>query len=223
MPDMTNSTISAKHTQRVRRFAIRWLVPSIALALCFACISVDVVISNWAQHLSMPGDIRRFINLCEVFAHGTGSTAIIATLLWIDQRNRPQLWGVALTTIASGVAGNISKYVIPRFRPYTLSSEFEGDGWQTWGQPFTESWFDETIRSFPSGHTATAVSLAIGLTMVYPRGRYIFASIAVLACAQRLISGAHYASDILASIALAIVITVPILSRWAVSNNSGAA
>ncbi|MBM3968035.1 MAG: phosphatase PAP2 family protein, partial [Planctomycetes bacterium] len=64
----------------------------------------------------------------------------------------------------------------------------------------------ETLRSFPSGHTATAVAMAIGLSYVYPRGRVVFFFMALLASFQRLMSGAHYLSDILASVAMSVLL-----------------
>ena len=53
------------------------------------------------------------------------------------------------------------------------------------------------MQSFPSAHTATAVGLAIGLSWMYPRGRWLFAVFAALVACQRMQSCAHYLSDTL--------------------------
>lgn len=49
-------------------------------------------------------------------------------------------------------------------------------------------------RVFPSSHTATAAGLAIGLASAL-RGRWLFATFAVLVAGQHMISGYHFLSD----------------------------
>ncbi|HUP78459.1 MAG TPA: phosphatase PAP2 family protein, partial [Pirellula sp.] len=150
------------------------------------------------------------IGLSETFGHSSGGIVIFATLLWIDVKSRPKLWRAALFTLICGIAANAAKLFIPRYRPYAVEqSEFDiASSWQTWGTPWTGSWFEEEFRSFPSGHSATAVALAIGLTQVYPRGKWIFASLAATACLQRLESNAHFLSDIMGGIIIALVISL---------------
>jgi len=101
----------------------------------------------------------------EIFAHTLGCILILGTLLWIDDRNRKKLWNASVFILFSGLLANLAKYVIPRNRPSTFDTEpwnlLNPDrdpeakalsSWDVWGRPFTESWFDESIRSFPSGH-----------------------------------------------------------------------
>ena len=121
--------------------------------------------------------------------------------------------------LVCGILANLAKYVIPRNRPSTFDSEpwnlLNPDrdpqskaisSWEIWGKPFTQSWFDESVRSFPSGHAATAVAMAIGLTYVYPKGKPLFLLMASLAALQRLVVGAHYLSDILVSFSLTMLV-----------------
>ncbi len=179
------------------------------------CIPWDLEISYAARSLSIRGDLRKAIDLCEAFAHSAGCFAILASLLWIDVAHRAELWRVAALAALCGVLANGLKVVIPRVRPHSFESLAWPDAtsWNTWGEPLTESWFDETIRSFPSGHSAIAIALAIGLSRVYPRGKWIFVAIAIGACFQRLYSGAHYLSDILASTVLAILVSLIVYRR----------
>jgi len=127
-------------------------------------------------------------------------------LLWVDVKNRRRLWKAIVLIAVCGTLANAAKYVIPRNRPRLYGDNWPTSSWDTWGSPFTESYFDEALRSFPSGHTATAVAMAIGLSYVYPRGRVPFFLLALLASFQRFVSGAHYASDILAGLTLAVFI-----------------
>ena len=191
----------------------------IACAVGVACQNWDLEISGFVRTVKIPGDFRKAISLSESFAHASGGIVIFATLLWIDFKNRPKLLQAALFTLICGIAANAAKIMVPRYRPHSLDlSDVEiASSWQTWGVPWTGSWFEEQLRSFPSGHSATAVAFAIGLTQVYPRGKWIFASMAALACLQRLESSAHFLSDIMGGVVISLVLS---LWYWKDSNCS---
>ena len=197
------------------------LVAAVALLAAMIALPWDLEISQWIRRKHIPGDLRRFIHLMEIFAHTLGCVMILSTLLWIDHRNRRKLWKASMFVLTCGILANFAKYLIPRRRPSTydhepwswLNPNRDPDApflssWDAWGSPLTESWFDETIRSFPSGHTATAVAMAIGLTYVYPRGKPLFLFMASIAALQRLIAGAHYLSDILVSVPLTLLVAL---------------
>jgi len=181
-----------------------------ACAVGLACQTSDIEISQSFQNIRIPGDLKKAIGLSETFAHSSGGIVIFATLLWIDVKNRLKLWQAAFFTLICGIAANAAKLIVPRYRPHSLDqSEIEIlSSWQTWGTPGTGSWFDEQLRSFPSGHAAVAVAFAIGLSQVYPRGKWIFASLATMACLQRIVSNAHFFSDIMAGIVIPLVISL---------------
>jgi membrane-associated phospholipid phosphatase len=209
-----NAPFTRAKTDRMQReLGFRTKMAIGALAACMAglvCTPWDVEVYKFVSSLKIPGDIRKGIGLSETFAHTSGTLVIFATLLWIDVKNRPQLYRAAIFALICGVTANAAKMLIPRYRPHTLEeSEIEIlSSWQTWGVPWTGSWSDEQFRSFPSGHSATAVAMAIGLTYVYPRGKWIFITLAVFACFQRLESSAHFLSDIMAGSAIAMLISI---------------
>jgi membrane-associated phospholipid phosphatase len=60
--------------------------------------------------------------------------------------------------------------------------------------------------SFPSGHTATIVSLALAVGALWPRWRWPLLVIAGVAAASRVIITAHYLADILAGIGMAVLV-----------------
>ena len=195
------------------------LLAAVFLLAAMLAVPWDLEISQAVRKTKIPGDLRRFIYLMEIFAHTLGCILILGTLLWIDEKNRKKIWNASMFVLFCGILANLAKYVIPRNRPSTFDLEpwnlLNPDrdpqakaisSWEIWGQPFTESWFDETVRSFPSGHAATAVAMAIGLTYVYPKGKPLFLLMASLAALQRLVAGAHYLSDILVSFALTILV-----------------
>lgn len=52
--------------------------------------------------------------------------------------------------------------------------------------------------SFPSGHTVSAFALAVFLSLVLPRYKYIFLTMALLSGFARIYVGVHYPSDVAA-------------------------
>ncbi|MFM8573408.1 MAG: phosphatase PAP2 family protein [Pirellula sp.] len=211
------------HLSKSRKRAVigSTLVAATALLVAMIAMPWDLQISQWVRTKRIPGDLRRFIFLMEIFAHTLGCVMILSTLLWVDHRNRRKLWEAALFVLTCGILANLAKYLIPRRRPNTydledwswLNPERDPEvpfasSWDAWGVPLTESWFNESIRSFPSGHTATAVAMAIGLTYVYPRGKHLFLFMASVAAFQRLVAGAHYLSDIMVSIPLTLLVAL---------------
>jgi membrane-associated phospholipid phosphatase len=75
------------------------------------------------------------------------------------------------------------------------------------------------LQSFPSGHTAAAVGLAIGLAWLYPRGRWMFYAFALIAASQRWANRDHFVSDSCAGAAIATCVAAFVLGgsalqRW---------
>ena len=171
----------------------------------------DYELSHRIRKIHLPGDLRRFVGLTEVFAHSLGCVMILGTLWWIDEKNRSKILYASSFVLLCGVLSNALKYIIPRTRPHVFDQVMAEGGktsWDTWGEPLTKSWFTEELRSFPSGHTATAVAMAIALSYVYPKGKPLFFLMALFASFQRITSGAHYPSDVLASFGLSICLAV---------------
>jgi undecaprenyl-diphosphatase len=52
------------------------------------------------------------------------------------------------------------------------------------------------MMSFPSGHAAVAAGFAAAMGWKYPHARPFFAILAVCAAAQRVVTSAHYPSDV---------------------------
>ena len=64
------------------------LIAAAALIGAMIVLPWDIELSQSARNSRMPGDLRRFILLMEVFAHSLGCALILGTLLWIDEKNR---------------------------------------------------------------------------------------------------------------------------------------
>ncbi len=168
----------------------------------------DKPISNYLRQIKLPGDLQKAISLSEAFAHGLGVAFILTTVLVVAVNRRRAVLVAIFITALSGVTANVMKATVVRIRPHAEGlqvighNELASDA----ADAVERSFWDARQRSFPSGHAATAWGLAIGLSLVFLRGWWIFAILAVLASLQRIESGAHYPSDVLAGMAVAFLI-----------------
>jgi membrane-associated phospholipid phosphatase len=173
-----------------------------------AALAVDLPLARSALSQSIAGDVRRVLDISEVFAHGCGVLLILVTAAVLDPAGRPQLARVSACAFGAGGLVQVIKHVVPRVRPYAFQSPGDvfstfGFGWDASAAQTAAAAGSPAVQSFPSGHTATAVGLAFGLAWLYPRGRWLFALFAALAAAQRVQSSAHFLSDTLAAAAIA--------------------
>jgi lipid A 4'-phosphatase len=97
-----------------------------------------------------------------------------------------------------GLTVDLLKVVFGRARPKLLFSN--GEYSFTWWGAQADYW------SFPSGHTANAVAIALAVSMIWPRYRVLAAIFAVLIAASRIIITAHYLSDVVMGAFLAFAI-----------------
>lgn len=173
-----------------------------------------------AAPLRISGDVHRFFDLTEVFAHGFGVALIGLTMLVLMKDQWRRVVRVLVCAYGSGLAANVVKLFITRKRPNGyFFDQLPESVWQTF-----EGWtllepLNRAIHSFPSGHAATGVGFAIGLTWLFPRGRWVFALFALLAALQRVVSGAHFVSDTCASAVVAclfagVCLDSRLLGRW---------
>jgi lipid A 4'-phosphatase len=98
-----------------------------------------------------------------------------------------------------GLLVDLLKGIFGRARPKLLFQDREY-GFTWWGRN-ADYW------SFPSGHTANAVAIALALGAIWPRFRPLFWLFALLVAASRVIISAHYVGDVMmgAVIAAALV------------------
>lgn len=187
---------------------------AIAGIVCPLAMRFDRSLSMSLREIALPGDFQKAITLSETFAHGFGVFFILLSVFVIAQQRRRAVWIAILITALSGLTANALKATVVRVRPHADGLQVIGHGGvQADSTDAVErSYWDARQRSFPSGHSATAWGLAIGLSLVFRRGWWIFAVLATLACIQRLESGAHYPSDVLAGTAIAFLIAACVIA-----------
>lgn len=185
----------------------------LALAAGLA-LSVDMPVARRIERGDLPGDLTRLVRLSEAFAFGGTVAIILLVAATLDPRGWRVLPRLAASAFGAGLAADLVKLLVARMRP--AEANLAGavrETFLTW----LPLWHGDSIermqleyghglQSFPSGHTATAVGLAVALATLYPRGGWLFALLATLAGFQRIQSQSHFTSDVLAGAAIGCLV-----------------
>jgi membrane-associated phospholipid phosphatase len=216
-----NAAARARRSPRTGRLLI---LAGGLLALAAAALWVDLALAAYIERNPFSGELRRLIRLGEVFGWGGTVALIILTAAALDRRGWRVAPRLAFFSLGAGLLADGVKLLIGRWRPSAAPAGGDAmDTFVAWLPAFRadnlELRYGHALQSFPSGHAAAAAGLAIGLSMLYPRGRWLFALFAVLAALQRVEARAHFASDVLAGAALACVVAAICeypapLGRW---------
>lgn len=197
---------------RADRYRTRLVVvAAVCVVAGLLSFSIDLTVARWSRQggAPLPGDVMKFLNIAEGFAHTLGVAALIATLVVSDSALALPLPGRPLgprgnlvRLVSAAYAGGLVvmplKSLIPRVRPnsidpFAVKSVLATFGSDALAEPLHNV---SQLMSFPSGHAATAAGLAAALGWKYPRGRPAFAAFVVVAALQRVVTAAHYPSDI---------------------------
>lgn len=119
---------------------------------------------------------------------GLGGIAVMLAILGSLPNGRRAAAGFLIGLIAQAIPLHLLKWAVGRARPNA------GLGPYTF-RPF-ESFRD--YDSFPSGHAAATLLVAILLGWYFPRYRWVFYTVALLVGLERVLNGWHYPSDVLA-------------------------
>jgi membrane-associated phospholipid phosphatase len=111
---------------------------------------------------------------------------------------------VFASVAVSGVVALLIKLIFGRFRPIMFFTE------GLYGFNFFNP--SEDLNSFPSGHAATALSLAFALSLLFPRYRFPLFCFGLLVAVSRTVTTAHFLSDSVAGAWLGIA-TVCLLQQ----------
>ncbi len=193
--------------------------PPLATAACLLvaaglALSVDLPLAQWLRQdpSPVPKDLARLTTWAEAFANALGVAVFILAVYVLDPAIRPRVPRLMAASLGAGLMADLVKLSIQRTRPREF--DYAGGVFETFG-PLINIGHGTGQQSFPSAHSATAVGLAVGLAWYYPRGRWLFATLAVLACSQRLVSDSHFLSDVLSGA------TVGYLVGWACMGHTG--
>lgn len=179
------------------------MLPSLALlAAGVAALAVDLPLAHWClnSHNKIGQELIRIFSPAEAYGHGIGLIFVLLAIYQLDPGRRWALVRLATMALAAGLMADVVKLLVLRTRPREFN--FLGGVGDTFGQ-WLPLWHGLSgQQSMPSGHTALAVGLALGLAWLYPRGRWLFPAMAAMVACQRISGGAHYLSDTLVAASL---------------------
>lgn len=168
----------------------------------------DRSIADWAFHLPRSwANAARWLSALGqggywiVLVFAIGLTAVVR------KKEAVATWSLRTAAAIAGVglAANLLKVIAGRARPRALD---EG----VWGFHFFEVGY--RLNSFPSGHAAVAAAVATSIFLARPAAWPAAAVLWLLLAGGRVLTGAHFVSDVLAGGAVGIAVTV-LVSRWA--------
>jgi undecaprenyl-diphosphatase len=181
---------------RLRTISHLWACAAVLAGIGVAALAIDVPLALLVQGDAAPSFLRKICGLAEIFGHGLGVLAIMAVIAVLDPWHRYALPRIAATALGAGLCANVFKLLISRQRPRSVDFGIVDRGIDTFGSWFPLAGNSSGGQGFPSSHMATAAALAIVLAAFYPRGRWLFPACAALAGMQRVLSEAHFASDV---------------------------
>lgn len=174
------------------------------LLLAALALVVDVPVASFVKLGKVPGDLKSLVRLSEAFAYGGTVGLIILLAAVLDGRSWQVVPRLAICAFGAGLLADGVKLLVARQRPSLVDSSAQVletfAGWL----PLVQG--NHRLQSFPSGHTATAVGLAIALSTLYPRGWWLFMAIAALSGFQRIESESHFLSDVLVGAAIGCLV-----------------
>ncbi len=175
---------------------------ALGIAVVGIAFLVDEPATRWMT-LSATSSWQRVANYASKLGEGgiiALSGVVISVLCFLGRRFEAGrgVFLVAATGLITGLGATILRSVVGRTRPdASVPQGFYGvyhdSHWVIGRYEFS---------SFPSGHTATAIAVAVALWLLYPRiGRFAFLYAGVVGW-SRIAMGCHHFSDVMAAVVL---------------------
>ena len=204
-------------TENASRF--RMFIPFAALvvAAAVAFLLVDGPVgSHFGEHPAS-GEVKNFFDAAEHFGTPFGQILILVILSgWVkkpERRWNPVVMRVFVTAVIAGLAADVGKLMISRYRPHHF--DFDLHMADSFAGLLRFGAGGHGQQSFPSAHTASAFGFAAALAWAWPKQQRVFYSLAALVGLQRVVMGAHFPSDVLAGAALGyLVASLYINNAW---------
>lgn len=190
-----------------RTASLLWLA-GISLLLVPMASLIDVQLARWFSHDPLSREIGDVLDLSLVYAHGSGIFLILVSIILLAPKCRWHVPRLATLAMGGGAVATLTKMFVLRPRPNSLNLESATYDyawiWSFDGTLSQVADFDASTRAFPSAYLATATALTVGLWVVLPRGRWLFAALCAGTMLQRLYCGSHFVSDLFGSAAVGL-------------------
>lgn len=186
-----------------------WVVIAYLFGVVFSFVFIDKPLAEYLLKLS-PSRIAPWLN---VFTHiglgviyllGLFTAALFFRYLYKNRLLEMQAWFLWVSVLFCSSICLVLKIFLGRARPDMWF------GWHIYG--FHGFHTDSIYWSFPSGHTATIMSVVFGLAVLFPRYGIWAMLFGLLVAISRILLIQHYLSDVLMAAWIALVSVG--LVRW---------
>lgn len=171
--------------------AVFWLGAVLAAGWC------DEPLMQWLNGPGPLGGPSLREQLAPVF-QGILDAAVfltVAAILLSFPNRRRLIAGWLGTILLSAALTRVMKIAIGRARPRV----------ELGPETFDPLTFASGMHSFPSGHTSSAVAMAGLLSLYFPRARIVFWFLALIVGLERIRTGAHFLSDVIAGAGVGVL------------------
>lgn len=192
---------------RFRLGTLLWFA-GIALLLVPMATLLDIPIAKWFAGEPLPQWVGWILEGLLYYAHGTGITLILFGLLIFVPSKRWNIPRLAVLAAGGGAISTLTKMFVLRPRPNSLLlNNANNDHAWIWSFDWTLNYiadFEPSSRAFPSAYLATATALTVGLWTLFPRAKWLFATLCFGTLMQRIFCGSHFLSDLFGSAAIGL-------------------
>jgi len=136
---------------------------------------------------------------------------ILSLALWLVDRKHGRGYRraafLAGSITVAGILGEALKLIVRRDRPGTFNGAYGFRG-------FSDHPFSSRNFGMPSSHAVIAFSGAAALSILFPEATCVWYALAIGCGVTRVLSGAHFVSDVVAGAAIGIGVVVIMARRW---------
>ncbi|MGH7970298.1 MAG: phosphatase PAP2 family protein [Limisphaerales bacterium] len=199
------ATLLAGESRRKPRFPRRWLWAALGVALIASAFLLDGPVESYSRIETSPR-LQQAAHLLsragEGWVIGVGGL-VLSGVFWFRGRfNTARLiFLIGTVSLLTGLSATVMRSLVGRTRPH---AEVPQGVYGVWHE---SHWLigQYQFGSFPSGHAATVVGLAVAVWMARRRLALVVAAYAALVSWSRVAQGCHHFSDIVAATVLAII------------------
>jgi len=192
-----------------RSIASPFIITAVVLACVIAWFFIDLPAVTLFHALDQPPYHDLFKTITRL---GQSEWYLVGGLVifLLLRRKKPQYSAAGLflftTTAVSGLSADLVKFIAGRARPKLFFSEGING--------FDFFHIEHAWTSFPSGHSATAFSVAMAFALLWPKGRPFFLFAGALIAFSRIFLTQHYPSDVIAGSYIGIVSSILLYNHY---------
>lgn len=180
-----------------------WVAGCLLLLSATSMALLDHACSGYLQAHPPTGEVMSFFQAAEHFGTPYGALLILVSVWIVLPQVRTRVVRTISAAIAAGLLADLVKLCVSRTRPNVF--DFDQSIWTSFTGVFQWGAGGSRHQGFPSAHTAFAISFAVMLGEMFPVARRWFLCLGSLVALQRVVSCAHFPSDVLAGSAIGYV------------------